>query len=404
MADRDAIIDVRTVVILAVAAAALFTLALYLMVSQRNPDLSDSPGNHSFSSSAIGRKAFVDLLRGLDQPVVVYKYTERRAPVSGSLVLIAEPLEPRYIAAAKRRFARAGAILFVLPKRRSVKTAKDGRFSAEIRLHPAARVQRVLRAIAPGASLIRDSSGQSWSRTGLGPAPTLSNAQLMRGGTMTPLVASRSGVLLAEISAGRPRIWVLSDPDILANHGIDNGDNAIFAVRVIQTLLPAGRTLVIDETLHAFIKPPSFWAAFFRLPYLVVTVGLILLCLVLGLVGLSRFGKAVSSPPALKAGKDLLIENIADLMTRRGADATVLRTYARVAIDDVAARLHAPRARGEEAVIEWLQRLEPRQKVTRPIAELMERIGTFNAKRDSGDAVALAQGLSRWRREMLGDA
>ena len=54
------------------------------------------------------------------------------------------------------------------------------------------------------------------------------------------LVVTQDEGLAGELRRGRHRILILSDPDLLSNHGLRRGDNAVLAVRLIDHLRPAG--------------------------------------------------------------------------------------------------------------------------------------------------------------------
>ena len=44
--------------------------------------------------------------------------------------------------------------------------------------------------------------------------------QLIRGDPLVPIVGSADGMLIGEIADRNRKIWVLSDPDVIANHGL----------------------------------------------------------------------------------------------------------------------------------------------------------------------------------------
>src|SRR5262249_36525356 len=62
-------------------------------------------------------------------------------------------------------------------------------------------------------------------------------------------------------------LYVLTDPDLIENHGLDDGDNAAVAMRMIDALLPPGGVVVLDETLHGLARPPSLWRELTEMPW-----------------------------------------------------------------------------------------------------------------------------------------
>jgi hypothetical protein len=40
------------------------------------------------------------------------------------------------------------------------------------------------------------------------------------------------------MQSGGNQLWILSDPDLLSNSGIDDADNGVVAISIIESLLP----------------------------------------------------------------------------------------------------------------------------------------------------------------------
>ncbi len=66
-----------------------------------------------------------------------------------------------------------------------------------------------------------------------------------------PLLSAGEGHLLISCLHMGHRVWLLSDPDLLNNHGLRLGDNAEIAARML-TDLSAGAPIVVDTTDHIF--------------------------------------------------------------------------------------------------------------------------------------------------------
>ena len=89
------------------------------------------------------------------------------------------------------------------------------------------RVEDVLEACDVEGDLVREPGPEGPWRTGSFRArPALGAPQLVRSTELQPHIACEHGVLLGRAGGDRGRVWVLTDPDILANHAIANGQNA----------------------------------------------------------------------------------------------------------------------------------------------------------------------------------
>lgn len=60
--------------------------------------------------------------------------------------------------------------------------------------------------------------------------------QTLRGSSCTPLIGSRDAILLGRCTYDGFGFWVLSDPDLLNNHGLTQGDNAAAALNWLPNL------------------------------------------------------------------------------------------------------------------------------------------------------------------------
>src|SRR6202008_4287512 len=88
---------------------------------------------------------------------------------------------------------------------------------------------------------------------------SLAQPQLMTADGLKPIIDSNLGVLLGEAVDSYGRLWVLSDPDLISNQGLKRGGNAVIAVGMVQELLPAGGSGIVDEVIHGFRHDPSVW-------------------------------------------------------------------------------------------------------------------------------------------------
>ena len=87
-----------------------------------------------------------------------------------------------------------------------------------------------------------------------------------------------------------------NDPDPLLNHGIDEGDNALFAIRLIELLGGDDAVIAFDDGPGAPRTPASFWIAMFEPPLIAITIAIAALFAGLGLIAIARFGSRAGRP------------------------------------------------------------------------------------------------------------
>jgi len=271
--------------------------------------------------------------------------------------------------------------------------------------------------------------GSAWTPNTIGFDPTLpENVQLIQSGEITPLVGTSDGMLLGEIELSDRKIWVLSDPDVLSNHGIVNGDNAAFMLAVVDSLRvwnnpSPDAVLIFDGTVHGF-QPwqASPFSLLFRFPFVVVTILSCIAAALLVLAGMSRFGAPASVKPPLDFGKANLIGNSARLLDYAGHHPEVLARYIGMTLRYAANALRAPRfddsPDGDMAMCEWLDRVGRSRGVSTSCLGFYRiyqkykilRAAGISAKKTDGNESALpevpslfesAEKIYEWKQEIL---
>ena len=157
-------------------------------------------------------------------------------------------------------------------------------------------------AIDRGLTLVRRPVGtDEFDARDVGPKPDLpSPVQLIKQSAhLEPLVTLGGDVLFGRVLPSDERstsdVYVLSDPDLIATHGLVRGDNATLAVSIVERLRPGGGGVVFDETLHGGDVRPSLWREVFRPPLVFATGSAFFAGLVLVAAGLGRFGRENTS-------------------------------------------------------------------------------------------------------------
>jgi hypothetical protein len=205
--------------------AVSFGAAMTMLVLGSGTWAPPSTGADAFSRSAIGHRAFVELLRELDIPVHVSRYQTHGRGGPDALLVVAEPdlsgSRDRRVE-FERMLDHGGPVLVVLPKRRG-DAGDDSRWLRSSSLLPFGVAERVLEAIdrpLPGSRVEGD--GAPWeSRLGAVPS-VVAPAQVLEPRGVEELATSSAGALVAHVRSeggARGDVWVLSDPDVLASHG-----------------------------------------------------------------------------------------------------------------------------------------------------------------------------------------
>jgi Domain of unknown function (DUF4350) len=390
-------------------AIVVFALSLYLMGAGEMSGI-DNTGPGTFSRSAIGHAGIADVLQRLGIPVVKSQHNSLEKLSPGSVLVIAEPRPTRQSEEAIRTLLKAGTILLVLPKwtgQPSEQTAGWLRQAGERFLGDA---QWTLNLVAPRAEVVRGEAGatgstSSWSTNEFGLTPNpVPPMQLMRGGGLRPIIANDRGMLLGETGDRNRKVWVLSDPDLISNHGLAREQNAALAVALLKRLRAADGSIVFDETVHGYLaRPESPFMLMFRFPFVVATIQGLIAILLLLWATLERFGAPQTAPPPLRAGREGLLQNIAKLIEYSGHQQVVIRRYISETIRDAARQLHAPSGLSGEALTAWLQRVGAARGVGVDCGALVRQLGELDEARgrEPSSLVRLARDIHKWKGQIL---
>jgi Domain of unknown function (DUF4350) len=419
----ESVFSRRLLIVWIVAAVLTFAVSLYFMGSK---DQGDTVGPSAYSRSAIGYAGIADVLHQLGIDVVKSRYDSLGKLTPGSVLVIAEPRPSPATERTIRTLLKADTILLVLPKWAGAPSRRKSGWLGKAELLSRADADWVLHFVAPRAEVFRGDE-EFWTTNTLDIAPSLqAPIQLMRGGGLRPLIGGKDGMLLGEVSQrggqflqisdpSKPlqrgttaihkrRIWVLSDPDVIANHGFAATGNAALAVAMIKHLLAGSGRVVFDETLHGFITQPAGPLLLpFRFPFIVATIqGVVAIGLLLWAT-LGRFGAPQPAPPPMSAGRLGLLQNIAKLVEFTGHHEVMVRRYVFETVRDVARQLHAPRGLSTTALVAWLQRVGAARGISTDCSALMNETEALadGRRRNAASLVRLARDIHRWREEIV---
>ncbi|HBL31536.1 MAG TPA: hypothetical protein DD490_32335 [Acidobacteria bacterium] len=402
-------------------AVASFLAALVLSGIGGNLESRETAGASSFSYSAIGHRALVEMLSALGLGVV-----SRRSQGGGGLgpqtpLVLAEPaledgppeLRER-ITAARNEAGKAQAVLvLVLPKWRGEPGDRRPGWVGAVGLRPEEETTAALENLGEGelAELRIVRAGEAERRTctargAEGPRSFTFEAdfpQLAAASAALKPVVTCNGLLLVgrrKLLPPGPEVLVITDPDVLNNQGLARGDHAALMEWIFLEQLEA-RGALFDETIHGFSRSRGLLAEAFRFPLLPASLQALLLTGIVLWAGMGRIGKPLPAPRALAAGKDVLIDNTATLLTSGGHVADSLARYHRQTVQAVAGALFLPADLPADVLQRRLQDVSEHRGIRIDLAAIERRVPALDDGRDAAArALDIARRLHRWRREM----
>ncbi len=199
-------------------------------------------------------------------------------------------------------------------------------------------------------------------------------AQVFEGNGCDPIIGDRGEMILAfcPIDGTSDDIIVLSDPDLLNNHGLRLGDNALIAKNLLPNLAQENRILIDysqdiwitqQEDVTAHERSWSDFLRYFAYPFSVLWAGgAILMLITLWRAGL-RYGPIIDAASKLSARKGQAIGARAKLMRMTGQDGALLDDYVTARMSAVSSALFGPAMSGtqakEAAYLKHMTRLKP---------------------------------------------
>jgi hypothetical protein len=386
-----------------VGAVVVFAISLYFMGGGElgGPD---SVGPSTFSRSAIGHAGIAEVLTQLGIPVVKSRSSSLDKLGAGSVLVIAEPRRSGATEEAARTLLKADTILMVLPKWAGLPSEQKSGWLREVTEGPTLDAQWALGLVAPRGEVVREKTAVQWTTNELHitPDPDLP-VQLIKGDRLRPIIGATQGMLVGELADKDRRIWLLADPDIIANHGLAHQGNAALALALIKALRQGDGSVVFDETVHGIVvRPVSPFLLLFRFPFVMATAQGLLAIVLLLWAALGRFGAPQNAPPALSAGREGLLQNMAKLAEFTGHQDVIVKRYVQETVRDAAFALHAPRELSGAGLTAWLQRVGLARGVAIDCEAVLQQAAEAGTRRRSPTAlVRLARDIHQWKGEIV---
>jgi Domain of unknown function (DUF4350) len=398
----DAIFSTRLLIGWIVAAVLTFAVSLYLMSSGDQGNATVGPS--TYSRSAIGYAGIADVLQRLDIAVLKSRSDSLGQLTPGSVLVLAEPLPGGKTEETMRALLKADTILLVLPKWTGQPSQHKAAWLGEASLLDAQVAAWALHLVAPQADVL-DVEQAAWTTNALKLSPTIeAPIRLMHGDRLRPIIGNATGMLLGELTSRTRKIWVLSDPDVIANHGLGLVGNAALAVALIERLRSSAGNVVFDETIHGFAaQTANPLLLLFRFPFVMATIQAATAIALLLWAALGRFGTPQPAPQPMSAGRQGLLENVAKLVEFTGHHEVMVKRYVLETLRDAGRQLHAPRGLSTTALIGWLQRVGTARGVAIDCAALIKEAATLEEgqRRNPAALVRLARQIHRWKGEVV---
>jgi hypothetical protein len=384
--------------------SAAFALSIYLLAFGSGDTPRNAVGPSAYSRSAIGYAGLAELLRQVAIPVT----NARSGDVvsrSGKLLILAEPHLVTAQELARYAFGDAERVLVILPKWHGYRSASHSGWISEATLLPIAFSDQTIEKAGATGKAARVARPERWTTDMLGVTPQLELlVQVIQDTKLTPIVAAGNQVLVGERADRNRRIWILSDPDMVSNHGLFRGRNAEFAIRLVNALRPARGEVIFDEEVHGYRAPSSnLLALMLQFPFVIVTIQLLAASALLLWATMPRFGLALPAPEMLAAGKQGLIRNAAILLRYSRHPEIIIASYLRSTIRSVARELRSPPGLDWPGMIEWLARVGASRGVAVDLRHLVRRAEDLVASGPGNvrTPAKIAHDAHCWKREML---
>jgi hypothetical protein len=389
----------RTLAWLAGLGAGSLLLGLYLTFAVSPGAEVESVRADTFSRSALGHRAFVDLLRELKVPLVVSRHNSGGRAAGSAVLTLLEPdaASPADQHKLSQMIEHVHTVLLVLPKWTGPEDREKPGWLKAASLVPESEPAALLH-LAGITGRVRRSNDAGPARCGQRQVE-LHSPQLVEAAGLESIVSCEGGgILLGARTSGDRRVVVLADPDIIANHGLGRAENAALALHAIGAAGSPAKTLVIDETLHGHEAAPSLWRELFHFPLVLALLQGVLAVGVLVAAGMLRFGAPLLDGPAIEPGKGVLIDNTASLLGVGGHAAVVLERYLERTLHEV----REARGAGERGG-SGDRRTRPRSATGVDIRVVESQVQRIRGGAAAGDSVivSLAQKIHRWKEEVI---
>jgi hypothetical protein len=392
-------------VALAMVAVGALSLLFYLLFSAYAPDYSGEGDTrtNAVSRSAVGFAGLAEFLRLQGIPVLLSRGLDEEEFEKTSLVILTPGPDDTVEEISAVTYLEPA--LIILPKWLAAPDPLRLGWVRNVGLIPAGGLgERLLGTDTPasisqaiGAAPVQLRMG--FDRTEARPAP-IESLQTMSSSAWTAYVTDQQGrTVLARLEGSET--YVLSDPDLMNTHGLNDLATARVAMAIIEAIRDGDGPVVFDLTLAGYRRSPNPLRLTFEPPLLGATVCALLAVLLMAVHAAVRFGAPLEGGRSLALGKQALADNSAALIAMAGRENRIVPRYALAIRRRVARIVGVPTDTRDEVLNDLLDRLRRRNRSAQALATL---IAEAKDAEDAADALRVARKLYRWRRDMIHDS
>lgn len=403
--------------------------ALFTASFKEEEAVSYTVGSNSFSSSAIGHKAFAESLKKEGMLSLVSQYRTRSRLTPQTILMLLEPSFNSKDPQKVKNMLAHSIVLVSLPKWWGRRDRLNRRWLARASLLRPKVPLNLLKMIDPAATIYRphapvkedkkdnkeepsappEKKPLKWTVNYFGFVPDLVNPQLIKSDKIIPLLATEEGILVGSVRGLKTTI-VIADPDILSNFGLGRGQNPQLVAAIMNLLYDEGTAVVIDETSHGFVRNPDIIRAAFNYPFIAITVQVIIFSCFLVWMTTQRFGAPRRVEEVLKPGKSVLIKNTVGLLEKGKHQPEILVRYIEYSWRALARKLRVPKNLDEVSAIAWLDHYGQQKGARMKLETIRHRAKMLNTNRGTTSfldqvhekpLMQIIEHFETWKREML---
>jgi hypothetical protein len=392
----------------------IFSLCALVALSAYAPDLrpESDGGAHVLSKSAVGFAGLRRLLEASGIPVEIDRGLFAREGRKSSLIIRTLPQLPKGGASdadlrrAMARIRQLGAQLDISPK---WLTMPDPQHRGWVRKIVGLPLAPPVKKNGKRIALLDRRNGvtpvtlqpdpHELPRMGAARIAPVDQLQTMQADNLTPVISAAPGQAVL-LRMKQTRFYVLSDPDLMDNHGLRDEATARAALAIIEQLREGDGPVVFDVTVNGFRRSPSLLRDALEPPFLGATIAALLAALLMGVHAFSRFGTPPAPPRHFALGKQALADNTAALVRNMGREAGMARRYAQATRAMVLEALGIRRELNAEQADALLAKMEKTAHTDAAFAAL-----ALDAEfaHNGSDLIRTARKLYEWRQGMTGE-